>query len=352
MPKGLTDIGDTAFKNSAIKSIVIPAGVKSILKNTFSGCGALETVNFNEGLETIEQSAFQDCVSLTKLVFPSTLTAINRNYAFKNCAGLKEVVFSKNLTLIGNYSFSGCSDLETVTLYDFAYGRQQPHTVANNAFSGCTKLSTVNFHGTEEQWAVIDFTTGNEPLTAATVNYILFANEKPVVKAANDPKTGKIKLTIEPLDEAVGYKVFVSETEDGEYALAAEVTEPTYTYNGKAGTKYYFKVQAVNEAGETSAESELVNKVQVPAQVTSLKATSKKGQVTLKWKKVTGAKKYVIYMSKNGKSGWKKVGTATKNTFVYKKGKVGTKLYFKVQALTANNKKGEFSKVVSIKVKK
>ena len=128
--------------------------------------------------------------------------------------------------------------------------------------------------------------------------------------------------------------------------------KPTYTYNGKAGTKYYFKVQAVNEAGETSAESELVNKVQVPAQVTSLKATSKKGQVTLKWKKVTGAKKYVIYMSKNGKSGWKKVGTATKNTFVYKKGKVGTKLYFKVQALTANNKKGEFSKVVSIKVKK
>ena len=109
---------------------------------------------------------------------------------------------------------------------------------------------------------------------------------------------------------------------------------------------------AVNKDGEESKESDPVNKFQLPAQVTSLKATSKKGQVTLKWKKVTGAKKYVIYMSKNGKTGWKKVGTAKTNKFVYKKGTVGKKIYFKVQALTSNNKKGEFSKVVSIKVKK
>ncbi len=179
-----------------------------------------------------------------------------------------------------------------------------------------------------------------------------FAERKPVVEAANDKKTGKIKLTIEPVDDAVSYKVFVADKADGEYTLAKEITETTYTYSGKAGTKYFFKVQAVNEAGETSAESDAINKVQLPTQVTSLKATSKKGQVTLKWKKVNGAKQYFIYMSKNGKTGWKKVGTTTKNTFVYKKGKTGQKLYFKVQALTANNKKGEFSKVVSIKVKK
>ena len=101
-----------------------------------------------------------------------------------------------------------------------------------------------------------------------------------------------------------------------------------------------------------SKESDPVSGVRLPAQVISLKATTKKGQVTLKWKKVSGAKKYFVYMSQNGKSGWKKVGTATTNKFVYKKGKVGAKLYFKVRAVTANGKKGEFSKVVSIKVKK
>jgi biopolymer transport protein ExbD len=186
----------------------------------------------------------------------------------------------------------------------------------------------------------------------AALAKLKFGTVKPVVKAANDKKTGKIKLTIEPVEGAVGYKIYVATAADGEYELAGEVTEPTYTHTGKAGQRYYFKAVAVNETGDTSAESEVVNKFQVPAQVTSLKATSKKGQVTLKWKKVTGAKKYFIYMSKNGKTGWKKVGTATKNTFVYKKGKVGQKLYFKVLAVTANGKKGEFSKVVSIKVKK
>ena len=186
----------------------------------------------------------------------------------------------------------------------------------------------------------------------AALAKLKFGTLKPVVKAAVDKKTGKIKLTIEPVEGAVSYKILVATAADGEYTLAKEGTELTYTHTGKAGAKYFFKVVAVNEAGTESAESDPVNKFQVPAQVTSLKATTKKGQVTLKWKKVTGAKKYVIYMSKNGKTGWKKIGTVTKNTFVYKKGTVGKKLYFKVQALTANNKKGEFSKVVSIKVKK
>ncbi len=186
----------------------------------------------------------------------------------------------------------------------------------------------------------------------AALAKLKFGTVKPVVTAANDKKTGKIKLTIEPVEGAVGYKIYVATAADGEYELAGEVTEPTYTHTGKAGQQYFFKVVAVNETGDTSAESEVVNKFQVPAQVTSLKATTKKGQVTLKWKKVTGAKKYFIYMSKNGKTGWKKIGTATTNKFLYKKAAAGKKLYFKVQAVTANGKKGEFSKVVSIKVKK
>ena len=109
----------------------------------------------------------------------------------------------------------------------------------------------------------------------------------------------------------------------------------------------------MNEAGTESAESNVINKFQVPAQVTKLKAKSAKAkQVTLTWKKITGAKKYFVYMSKNGKTGWKKIGTAKTNKFIYKKAAAGKKLYFKVQAVTANGKKGEFSKVVSIKVKK
>ena len=179
-----------------------------------------------------------------------------------------------------------------------------------------------------------------------------FAARKPAVKAEGDKKTGKIKLTITPVPGAVKYRILVAEKAEGPFTLAAETEEETWTFEGKAGTRYFFKVVAVNGSGVESAESAVVSIVRLPGQVTGLKATSKKKQVTLKWKKVTGAKKYFVYMSKNGKSGWKKVGTTTKTTYVYKKGTVGKKLYFKVQAVTANGKKGEFSKVVSVKVKK
>ena len=101
-----------------------------------------------------------------------------------------------------------------------------------------------------------------------------------------------------------------------------------------------------------SAESAVATRFRLPGQVKGLKATSKEKKVTLKWTKVTGAKKYFVYVSKNGKTGWKKVGTVPTNKFVYEKGKAGKKLYFKVQAVTANGKKGEFSKVIGIKVKK
>ena len=178
-----------------------------------------------------------------------------------------------------------------------------------------------------------------------------FLAAKPKVKVEN-AKNGKIKLTWEEIENAMLYRVFIAEAEDGEYTLAAEVEDPTYTHDGTIGKKYFFKVQAVSFSDLESKESDPVSGVRLPAQVISLKATTKKGQVTLKWKKVSGAKKYFVYMSQNGKSGWKKVGTATTNKFVYKKGKVGAKLYFKVRAVTANGKKGEFSKVVSIKVKK
>ncbi len=178
-----------------------------------------------------------------------------------------------------------------------------------------------------------------------------FLAAKPEVKAEN-VKSGKIQLTWEEIPGAVSYKVFVADEKGEEYTLAAEVEDEAYTFDGKVGQMYCFKVTAIHSTGMESQTSDPVRKYRVPAQVTSLKVSSKSKQVTLTWKKITGAKKYFVYMSKNGKTGWKKIGTAKTNKFVYKKGKVGAKLYFKVQAVTANGKKGEFSKVVSVKVKK
>jgi fibronectin type 3 domain-containing protein len=175
---------------------------------------------------------------------------------------------------------------------------------------------------------------------------------KTTVKASN-LKAGTIKLTWTAITGAVKYRVYVATSKTGEYTLAGTVTGTTFTYTkGTVGNTYFFKVVGVNADGYESQDSNIVSLAKLPGQVKSLKAKSKKKkQVTLTWKKVTGAKKYIIYMSKNGKSGWKKVGTSKKTTFTYKKGKSGKKLYFKVQAVSASGKKGEFSAVKKCKVK-
>ncbi len=204
-----------------------------------------------------------------------------------------------------------------------------------------------------------DHNRTDDPLGADA--WKLFGDPKPkpfderstTVTAANT-KSGTIKLTWTAIPGAKEYRVLVSDKKDGEYEAAAAVADTAYTYTkGTVGKACWFKVVGVNAAGDESAESEAVSKYRLPGQVGSLKAKSEKAkQVTLTWKKVTGAKKYFVYMSANGKTGWKKVGTATTNKFLYKKAAAGKKLYFKVLAVTANGKKGEFSKVVSIKVKK
>ena len=180
-----------------------------------------------------------------------------------------------------------------------------------------------------------------------------FDQMKTTVEAANT-KNGAIKLTWTAMNGAVKYKVLMAEKQDGQYQEIASVTGTAYTYSkGTIGKTYYFKVVGVNAEGAESAKSKPVSLPRLPAQVTGLKAKStKKKQVTLTWKKVNEAKKYFIYMSANGKTGWKKIGTATTNKFTYKKAPAGKKMYFRVQAITANGKKGEFSKAVSVKVKK
>ena len=359
-------IGQLAFANSRVLETVDFSSVKSIGQDAFRGTALSGKIDLSS-VENIGVSAFVNLTNLTGVVFGKNISLVGGT-AFYNC-GLTELTLPKGNVVYEDGVFQECTNLKTVTIPSgvTAIGIDMfrddtglttveiPVSLASipdNAFNGCTALATVNYGGTEEEWNQINFGTGNDQLTAATINFYSFADEKPTVKAETDKKTGKIKLTITAVDGAKSYKIFVSEQQNGTYKEAATVTGTTYTYSGTPGKTYYFKVQAVNDKGELSGESNIVSKVQLPAQVTSLKAASKKKQVTLKWKKVTGAKKYVIYMSKNGKSGWKKVGTTTKNTYVYKKGTVGKKLYFRVQAVTANGKKGEFSKVVSVKVKK
>ena len=83
-------IGNYAFRNSAIESVIIPSSVTYIGCNAFENCNQLSKVTFNEGLGSILDDAFRDCTKLEELTIPSSVRYI-RSRAFCN-TGIKKLI--------------------------------------------------------------------------------------------------------------------------------------------------------------------------------------------------------------------------------------------------------------------
>ena len=109
IPEGVISIGDGAFNDCMeLKSISIPPGVKNIGPFAFEGCLKLENVELPPGVTNIEDYAFEGCKQLKKIVIPDGVVEICR-YAFANCESLESVTLPSTLQRIDGYAFSVCS---------------------------------------------------------------------------------------------------------------------------------------------------------------------------------------------------------------------------------------------------
>ena len=178
---------------------------------------------------------------------------------------------------------------------------------------------------------------------------------------AKKQTTTTVTLSWSKASGATGYEVYKYNTSKKKWEKVGSTTKTSYTVKKlKAGTKYKFKVRAyktVNKKkyyGSYSSELQTATKTSTP-KITSVTTGSKKAN--LKWKKVSGATGYEIYMatSKNGK--YSKIKTITKaSTGKYSKTKLkkNKKYYFKIRTYkTVKGKKiySSYSTVKSIKIK-
>lgn len=149
IPEGVSEIGDTAFKNAKnIISVVVPEGVTKIGSKAFNGCCNLESIQFpstlTEGFDWY-YNIFGGCTSLKEVVvsennpkfashggvlyqkfngiktwlhfvpeaiehveIPEEVSYISGG-AFANCRNLKELALPQGLLSIGDGCFAGCS---------------------------------------------------------------------------------------------------------------------------------------------------------------------------------------------------------------------------------------------------
>ena len=73
--KGLSEIGQNAFRYSSIGHVVLPNGLKSLGVSSFSDCSNLKTIDFPSSLQEIKTDAFF-YAGLTQIVIPKTIITI------------------------------------------------------------------------------------------------------------------------------------------------------------------------------------------------------------------------------------------------------------------------------------
>ncbi len=107
IPEGYDQIANGAFSNenkqSVLENVNLPKGLTLIGKNAFQNCNYIKSIELNDGLENIGESAFSG-TTLESVKFPSSLKIIN-DCAFANCH-IYNLKFNAGLKYIGNSAFA------------------------------------------------------------------------------------------------------------------------------------------------------------------------------------------------------------------------------------------------------
>ncbi len=113
-PEALNSLGKYAFTQSGIENVDISAFKHDTLPaGLFMGC-ALKSVTLPDTLSYIDNNAFRDCVSLSKVTFGTGELTLGSNVFYNT--GLEELYIPDNLTYIGEYSFVGITNLKSFTI--------------------------------------------------------------------------------------------------------------------------------------------------------------------------------------------------------------------------------------------
>lgn len=163
-----------------------------------------------------------------------------------------------------------------------------------------------------------------------------------------EAKSGKkVALTWKKVSQAEGYLIYRKDSEDGKYNQIGKVTSGktlTYTDTVKSNNKTYtYKIQAYNtnngKQGVGAYSSTKYAKTLAKAKITGI-TSSNEEVLKISWKKVSGAKGYIISRSTKKDSGYSEIDTVSgEKTTSYTDDtvKAGKTYYYKVEAYNVNS---------------
>ena len=211
-------------------------------------------------------------------------------------------------------------------------------------YYGCTEQDVIKDKGTRLAHSYVWTTTkkatvyseGKKQKECSVCGYVTktvaidqLKCSKPTLKSIENTeygvltKWGKVK-------GADRYRVY-RKTSKTEWEYIGYTTNTYYTdKTAKSGTKYYYAVKAINEAG-SSSRSGALSKYYLADPTLKAISNSEYG-VRISWGKITGAEKYSVYR-KTSSGSYSKIGTTSKAYYTDKNAKSGRKYYYIVKAV-------------------
>ncbi|MCM1277065.1 MAG: leucine-rich repeat domain-containing protein, partial [Lachnospiraceae bacterium] len=252
--KPVTTIEEGAFKNwHDLNGVTIPNTISQISKSAFEDCGTLRALTLPSSITLIDENAFKstylayvrfegsreqwdnieikdgnstltDALEKGRIVFGETIspdkvingvkyTLLENGTYSVSCDDpdklpenltIPSEINDKRVTVIEEGAFSGCEEIDTVTLPSsisqipksaFEYSRLSvlylPSSITlidENAFNG-TYLEVIYFEGSEEQWEAIEIKEGNSALSK---DLVVFNATTPVDPEPDDPNKDAI----------------------------------------------------------------------------------------------------------------------------------------------------------------
>ena len=414
IPSSVTSIDGGAFSGcTSLTSVTIPNSVTAIYGNAFSGCTSLTNLTIPDSVTTIGSGAFKDCSALTEIKLPSALKDIKPE-TFSNCVKLSSVTIPKRVCYIYQDAFRSCDsladvyyggtaadwakitmedgngDLTNATLHCAAVPAAPVVKIGNSATSGkpvltwnavpgatsykvyratsksgtysllgtVTTTSYTNTgakEGTTYYYKVKAANGAGESAYSNIVSGKVVVTPKPaapVVKIGHSAASGKPMLTWRAVYGATSYRIYRSTSKGSGYSLLGTTTATSYTNTGaKAGTTYYYRVKACNDAGLSPYSNIVSGKVKSvtpkpAAPVVKLGNSATSGKPMLTWNAVSGATSSTVYRATSQKGTYSLLGTVTATSYTNTGAKAGTTYYYKVKAVSSAGESA-YSNIVS-----
>tara|TARA_B100001094_G_scaffold112644_2_gene108615 strand:- start:10917 stop:12863 length:1947 start_codon:yes stop_codon:yes gene_type:complete len=210
-----------------------------------------------------------------------------------------------------------------------------------------TQASTLSGVWFDDDWTYIFYTDqDDDDIMRINVAGTLGAPNNLAITAAS---TTQLNLSWDAVSGASSYDVHRSTSSGSGFSEIATPSSNSYNDTGRsAGTRYYYKVRAVDSNGDGAFTSE-ANSFTLPNQVTGLSASViSSSQINLSWNNPTGTEAgYKIERSTSSGSGFSQIASQTGTTYSATGLTGSTTYYFRVRAFTDPGGDGAYSSEAS-----